>query len=822
MPSTIKSIFKWLLISLVTIFIGSVAALLIFKDRIIQQVLVEVNKSLQVPIEIGEVDIDFFHGFPKTSIAFNDVYLPADAPEPFIEAKKLYAILNPIDIIKGVVNIDRLDVIDAKLNIYVDKNNKLNVDKIFIIPEQGDADSEEESKPASFSLNAVLLKNVKVNYINDYTGSSQSWDVQQIVGSISFEDNIYTTLIDGDLIATKISSRKWISQVERNLIINLQLKYGTDSRNLEIMPSVVRVDGASFELEGVIIFNKIPKIDVTIAAEELSFEFIGSALPEKIRKKLVAYKNSGKINFEASIKGEFRPNSLPGLNSEIRILEADLFDQKNNTSINNLNLTAALSISDIGNLETGKLIINDAKGLLEQSPFTFDIAVSNFLRPKYSANFSGDIATSWLLADTNYPYHESAKGNVAINIKAKEEFGKDNQLIKSDLSGSFELNDISFKWSDTVSIDKINGVVRFSGNDLSLSNISMKWLSSDILINGSIQDIRPTGVSPSGNLLLRSDIKSNYMNVEDIVALIRDNPIKLDTSASDGKKGVDLELVWLINQLKFKKFLGSNISADVSFQDDLLEIKDLLAKGIGGAMKVNGKLKLMKNKGIYVSSNVVTKGVHLDSLFYVFNNFQQEFIIGEELKGQLYADVDASMYFDSTWRFRRPLLTSRAKLRIVEGELNDFEPLMALSPYLDDKDDNLSQLRFSDLVNHVTIKEDTVFIPEMVVRTNVRNIAIGGYHTLSQHINYQLAVPIISERVDKDEAFGAIKKSSKGSPNLLFTIKGTTADYKVNYDLLRATGNVLKLLDITKIFKKKEVEQIDSTFLDDEEFDWEN
>jgi hypothetical protein len=85
-----------------------------------------------------------------------------------------------------------------------------------------------------------------------------------------------------------------------------------------------------------------------------------------------------------------------------------------------------------------------------------------------------------------------------------------------------------------------------------------------------------------------------------------------------------------------------------------------------------------------------------------------------------------------------------------------------------------------------------------------------------------LAVPIINERVDKDEAFGAVQKSSKGSPNLLFRIKGTTADYKVNYDLLRATGNVLKLLDITKIFKKKEVEAVDSTFLDDEEFDWKN
>ena len=78
---------KWTLITLVTIFLGGVLAIFIFKDRIVQQVLVEVNKSLQVPIDVSKVDIDFFHGFPNISVAFYDVILPADTPESLLKQK---------------------------------------------------------------------------------------------------------------------------------------------------------------------------------------------------------------------------------------------------------------------------------------------------------------------------------------------------------------------------------------------------------------------------------------------------------------------------------------------------------------------------------------------------------------------------------------------------------------------------------------------------------------------------------------------------------------------------------------------------------------
>jgi len=821
MRSKIKSILKWLLLTLLVLGIGGVSALYIFKDRIIQQVIVEVNKSLNVPIQVSNVDLEYFRGFPNVAVGFNDVLLPANADIIFLEAKRVFAVINPINIIKGDLEIKRIEVVDAKVKIFIDKDNRNNVAEIFSNLENKQEEETEENIESGFSLQSILLENIEIEYNNSFTGSREQFKISKLNGRLSLLNDVYSSSISGKVSLLSVSTKNWTSDRHRDLELEINVKYQNSARLLSIQESKVNYDGASFLLNGEIVFKDIPEIDVSIDGEDVTLALITNFLPPKFENILDKYEGSGSIDFNTNIVGQISPSKLPSLEAILQLSDVNLTDKKFNANINKLNLTVSLNFGDIGKISTGSININGAKGLLENNEFELSLSIENFISPKYDGRFIGNIATTWLLANLKFPYYKSGKGNIDVEFSASGRYDKNSRLNEPNLGGSFSLNNISFQWADTISIDNIDGIVEFEGDNLELSNLKLAWLNSDATINGSMADIRPTWDNPEGNFLLKSDVRSHKLLVEDIVALI-DNVPKASNSSTSTVSNMDLELICQFDILSFKKYRGEEVAGEITLQDNLLEIVDLTGKGIGGAMKMNGKLKIMDNKDIYISANVLTKGVYLDSLFYVFNNFDQSFITDQNLKGKLYADVFASMYFDSTWRFRRPLLTSMAEIRVVDGELNDFKPIMALSTYIDDRDDNLSNLKFSHLVNHVTIREDTIYIPEMSIHTNVRNIALGGYHTLSQYINYQLAVPIINERVDKDEAFGAVQKSSKGSPNLLFRIKGTTSDYKVNYDLMRATGNVLKLLDITKIFKKKEEIPVDSTFLEDEEFDWKN
>jgi len=250
------------------------------------------------------------------------------------------------------------------------------------------------------------------------------------------------------------------------------------------------------------------------------------------------------------------------------------------------------------------------------------------------------------------------------------------------------------------------------------------------------------------------------------------------------------------------------------------------AKGMGGEVRLKGLMTEQFNGDHYVKVNAQTKQINIDSLFYVFGNFNQTFITSEAVKGKLDASVNASMYFASDWTFRRKMLYSEAVLRVSQGKLINYEPVMSLTEYLHEEGENLSKLNFSDLENRIIVANDTVFISEMNVGTNVRNIKIGGYHTLGQQIDYRLSVPVIGSGRDSDEQFGKVKTDNGGQLYFPFRVYGTTTDYKVVYDLKTASSNFVKGIKkgIKDIVHNPDIKNSDDSLKldDDEYFDWDN
>jgi AsmA-like C-terminal region len=321
-------------------------------------------------------------------------------------------------------------------------------------------------------------------------------------------------------------------------------------------------------------------------------------------------------------------------------------------------------------------------------------------------------------------------------------------------------------------------------------------------------------------------MKSNFLDVDQLFE------IGFGESKSEGYQfsispNVHLNFNCDVKSLKYKRFHPKNIKGDLLVKNQVAVSRNIAMKAMGGDLSLNGIVDAKNPKAIDVVSSFKLNGIHVDSVFYVFENFFQTFIQDKHLKGQAFADVNLEMTLTEDLKLISKTLIADISATIKNGELNNFAPLQALNKYLDDE--TLNKLRFADLKNDIHIENETIYIPQMEIKSNATTIQLSGTHTFDQRIDYRVAAPLRSKKkIDPDEAFGAIEEDTKGQTKLFLKITGTTDKYSIVYDKEAVKKKIVSDL-------KKEVKELKEAFQlkgkkkkkeleleKDEYFDWEN
>jgi hypothetical protein len=281
-----------------------------------------------------------------------------------------------------------------------------------------------------------------------------------------------------------------------------------------------------------------------------------------------------------------------------------------------------------------------------------------------------------------------------------------------------------------------------------------------------------------------------------------------------------------LNHLVYKKFNAREVGGNLLVKNQTAYSKKIAMETMGGNITMSGDLSASASP-IDLNTTAKFSGIHIDSLFYVFGDFKQDFIQSRHLKGQATANVTLTTQFNPDLTIIPKSLVSHLDVKIKNGELNNFEPLQGLDKYLDD--DGLKHLRFADLKNEIHIENETILIPQMEVRSNVTVIQLNGRHHFDERIDYRVVAPLRNKKkINITEAGDAYETDLAGRIKVYFKITGTTDNYKIAFD-----GEAVK----KKLAKdlKQEVAELRDAFKDrdrrkkkelelatDDYFDWDN
>jgi len=808
------------------LLIALLISVFLYKDRIINQFVHEANKHLNTPVKIGKMDVSMFEKFPQLSIVLTDVYVE-DSHEgkyPLLTAKTISFQLNPVEVWKGVYIIKGLQITDSETNLKINAKGKSNY---VVLKEERES---EGSGAISLELKNVALVKTRVRYVDVSINEELIFTSQDLQASIQSSSNIFDIHAQGDLTTEKIDVNGNSYLAGKQFAINSDLVYDDPLRKLTIKPSSLKLKNSGFQVDGTYAWKEDNLIDLHVDGDNTDIQTLLSLLPESTSKAFEKYQSQGDVYFKANLKGEISQKKSPALSIDFGFTDATLFHPDYKSRIEGASMNGSFASQEVTDLSVAALILKDVSGSLNNEPFTANFILQNFNNPEVILDFKGRIDAASVLGF--YPIENIAE--VSGTLLADVSFNGKIELLKKKATaqrvstlGTIDLQHINFIYGkNKIPVQNLNGNLQFSNNDLALSNVSGKLGNSDFLLNGFFKNVITFLLFENQPIGIETDLKSNYLDLNQLFTIGFSEPSEGPTQhyAFSISRNINLNFNCDIKAMRYKRFHANNLQGDLLVKNEMAVSRNINLESMGGTMNFSGIVDAKNPKAIDVVSSFKLNGIHVDSIFYVFENFDQHFIEDKHLRGQANADVSLEMVLKPNLSLFPETLIADISAVIKNGELNNFEPMQKLKKYLND--DGLSKLRFSDLKNDIHIENKTIYIPQMEVRTNVTSLKVSGTHTFDQQIDYHIVTPLRKTKPTDFDAQAAMEEDGSGQTYLYLKITGTTDDYKVSYDTEAAKKKIVKELknevqELKDAFKNKGTQKKKELELEkDEYFEW--
>ncbi len=240
-----------------------------------------------------------------------------------------------------------------------------------------------------------------------------------------------------------------------------------------------------------------------------------------------------------------------------------------------------------------------------------------------------------------------------------------------------------------------------------------------------------------------------------------------------------------------------NIKSSIrTTEDHYIHVDKLNLNAAGGHLKMTGYFNGSDPKHIYIKPKIEATNVDIDKFLFKFENFGQEHLVSDNLKGRVTTTIDGKI------RVYPDLLPDldqseiHMDVKVFNGQLLNYKPMDMLSEYMGDK--NLSNIKFDTLQNHINIIKGRITIPNMTIESTLGHMELSGSQDLDNNIDYYLRIPWKTiKQAAKYKLFS--NKKNKGNNLEEDEIIEVDPNKKIKYLNLKLSGNI----DDFKISMKK-------------------
>ena len=732
------------------------------KKTIIAKITGSVSHTVNAKIAIGDVGINIFKEFPYTSIQLKNVEILDSAFDrhkiPLLKAESVLFSINPSRLFSKKPPVRGISFENAEINLFTDSTGYSNE---YILKGNGkkqssgkvDTTDGMELKRLAFYHSNFTLTDAQKNKHHDIM-------INDLVARIKDEGRQLDLNIHADLFIKSLAfnTRKGSYLHEKSFTGKFRLDYLKEIKRLGFDDIDLKIDREKINLTGFIDLGKDnPQFRLHIKAPTINYAKVQSFLPVKIGDALKIVHIESPLNAVAEINGPLKGEE-PFIRINARAENTDLLNPF--LDFNSARFDVVYTNEAVKGVER-----SDANSLIKVTNFagkwhsipvaSNNIEILDLMKPQLTGDLTSDFDLTQLneYAGNSFNFKN---GRAKLNLHYK------GPLEKNDNTNSFLNGDVTFSkgrmvyLARNIEADDITGQLRFSNSNLLIPQLDLTVFGQRLNMNGSADNLLSLINKNPNSAIVKWNINAPSLDLTIMTAFFRqktrasfkktgknnidDFAAKLDQVLDKGRFDLNLNA----NNVSYKKFNASAVAANLSLLETEYIINSANLKSSAGNILINGGVK-NSGKTNNVNLNAKFNKVDVSDVFRAFNNFGQDGIEHQNIKGILDADVVATMKLHEDGSVMPSSIVSTVNFNLQKGELIKYEPLKKIQKFVFKKR-NFDHIVFAPIKNKFEIANQDIKINRMEISSSVLRMFIEGVYSMRGKTDISIQVPFSNLR----------------------------------------------------------------------------
>ena len=812
----LKKVLKGLGIFLLVTIIALAAAPFLFKDKIKEMIAKTLNENVNANIAFEDVDLSLFKSFPQAHVTIDKLSIINKAPfagDTLLYAGETNVTMSVKELFKGegeTMSLESFNAVDGILNIIFNKDGVGNFD---IALKEAEEKKPTESKPFSLDIQNYGVENLKFSYIDE--GSN----MKMVLDSIYHEGkgNFAAQKLDLETKTTaKLSFEMEKMNYMNNVGITLDAILGIDleKSKYEFKDNKALINQLPLEFNGFIQMVEAGQTyDLTFKTPTSDFKNFLGLVPAAYSGDINKVKTTGQFSVDGKVKGNLTETTIPAFDVKIASNNASFQYPDLPKSVKNIVIDTHI-VNETGAMNDTFVNLHQLSFAIDQDVFNAKAIIKNIAtNALVDAELKGTINLANVTKAYPVKLDKPLTGILKADVKTKFDMQsvEKSQYQNIQNSGTVSLTGFNYEGPEMAKPFKINQAnVAFNPNHINLSKFDAKTGSSDIQVNGTLDNFY--------GFMFKNQILKGKFNMNSTKLVVSDFMAPTTTVNDEGKKTteavkipsfLDCSITAKAGTVVYDNLNLKDVSGNMIIRDEAVMLNNLKMGVFGGNIGLTGTVSTKGNTPKF-DMDLGLNAVNIAESFTQLDMLKSIAPIAGVINGKLNSTIKLSGNLQNDMTPNLKTISGDLFGQLLSTTINEKNSAMLTALSSNMKFIDMSKLNLNDVKAALSFKDGKVNLKPMDIKYQDITVNVGGTHGFDQTMNYNLKFDVPVKYLGKDvtnllaKLTPADQKQITSIPvNGLMT--GNFSQPKFNSDLKQSTTNLTTQL--VKMQKEKLVNQ---------------